>query len=61
MKSSTFYEYNGPFYSKGIFKVRGNYEHIIGISPSAVWKRTDKGMDIVTAITKPSRKWRYWE
>ena len=31
------------------------------ISPSAVWKRTDKGMDIVTAITKPSRKWRYWE
>ena len=34
---------------------------IYPISPSAVWKRTDKGMDIVTAITKPSRKWRYWE
>ena len=34
MKSNTFYEYNGPFYSKGIFKVRGNYEQIIGISPS---------------------------
>ena len=34
MKSNTFYEYNGPFYSKGTFKVRGNHEQIIGISPS---------------------------
>lgn len=34
MKSNTFYEYNSPFYTKGTFKVRGNYEQIVGISSS---------------------------
>jgi hypothetical protein len=28
MKSTIFYEYNGPFYSKGIFKVCSDHIHL---------------------------------
>jgi hypothetical protein len=54
MKSNTFYEYNGPFYSKGIFKfkVHSTHIHLTAIRTGSIFANLENRWSLRLAVNK---------